>query len=192
MSDPLIRLSVNFIGAPALKGKDYLSYRGENKITTIFGAAIGAFVPMGQYKKNKLLNIGQNRYIIRPQLGFVHIHNAWSYELTGTLNFFTDNNDFWGNNKREQDPLAGIQMHLLHTFKNTIWGSVSTGYDYGGETKINGIRKNDKKENLFFSISTGLSINKVSTVKISYIGARTQQNTGANSDYYVLALTYRF
>lgn len=78
LNDPLIRFSVYFFGAPALKGKDYISYRATHKTNIVVGAALGVVLPFGQYKENKLLNIGQNRYVIRPQLGFVHTRGAWS------------------------------------------------------------------------------------------------------------------
>ena len=192
LGDPLIRLSVNFLGAPALKGETFRSYRSSHKTNTVVGAALGVVVPLGQYKEDKLLNIGQNRYIIRPQLGFVHTRGSWSYELTGTINFFTDNNDFWGGNKREQDPLSALQAHVVHTFKNSIWGSVSAGYDWGGETTVNGIKKDDKRENLFFAIGTGFPVTRTSSIKFAYVGGRTQKDIGNDNDYFILGFSTRF
>jgi len=192
LGDPLIRLSVNFIGAPALTGETFRSYRSTHKTNTVVGAALGVVVPLGQYKKNKLLNIGQNRYVIRPQLGFVHTRNSWSYEVTGTINFYTDNNDFWGNNKREQKVLSSLQSHIVHTFKNRIWGSISAAYDWGGETTINGIDKDDKKENYYFAISSGYPISRTSSIKLAYIGGRTQKNLGIDSDRFILGFSTRF
>ena len=192
LGDPLIRLSVNFLGAPALKGEAFRSYRSDHKSNTVVGAALGIVVPLGQYKKDKLLNIGQNRYIIRPQLGLVHTRNSWSYEVTGTLNFFTDNNDFWGGNKREQKVLSSLQTHVVHTFKNRMWGSLSAAYDWGGETKINGIDKDDKRENLFFAVSTGLPLSRTSSIKFAYVGGRTQKDLGTDSDHFILAYIHRF
>ena len=192
LGDPLIRLSVNFIGAPALKDKAYLSYRSNHKNNTVVGAALGIVVPLGQYKKNKLLNIGHNRYIIRPQLGFVHSRGSWSYEMTGTANFFTDNNDFWEGGKREQDPLYSMQTHAIHIFKNRIWSSVSAGYDSGGETKVNGIDKDDKRENVFFAISAGYPVTRTSSIQFSYVGSRTQKDIGNDNDHLILGFSTRF
>ncbi len=192
LGDPLIRLSINFLGAPALKGEAFRSYRSDHKSNTVVGAALGIVVPLGQYKKDKLLNIGQNRYIIRPQLGLVHTRDSWSYEVTGTVNFFTDNDDFWGGNKREQKVLSSLQTHVVHTFKNRMWGSLSAAYDWGGETKINGIDKDDKRENLFFAVSTGLPLSRTSSIKFAYVGGRTQKDLGTDSDHFILAYIHRF
>ena len=192
LGDPLIRLSVNFLGAPALKGENFRQYRSTHKINTVVGAALGVIVPLGQYKKDKLLNIGENRYIIRPQLGFVHTRDSWSYEVTGTMNFFSDNNDFWDGNKREQKLLSSVQTHVVHTFKNRIWGSISAAYDWGGETRVNNIDKDDKRENLYFALSTGFPVTRTSGIKFAYVGSRTQKNLGADKDHFVLAFSNRF
>ena len=192
LGDPLIRLSVNFLGAPALKGEAFRSYHATHKTNTVMGAALGIVVPLGQYKKDKLLNIGENRYIIRPQLGFVQSWDSWSYEITGTVNFYTDNNDFWGGKKREQKPLSSLQTHVVHTFKNRIWGSVSAAYDWGGETKINGDDKDDKRENAFFAISAGLPVTRTSAIKFVYVGGRTQKDLGTDTDHFILSYVLKF
>lgn len=191
-SDPLIRLSFNFIGAPALKGKEYLGYRATHKTNTVVGAALGIVLPLGQYKENKLLNIGQNRYVIRPQLGFVHTRGAWSYELTGTVNFYMDNNDFFGGKKKEQEPLTAVQTHVVHTFKNRVWATVSAGYDWGGLSTIDGIKKDDKKENLYYSVSTGYPLSRTSSIKLAYVGSQTQKDIGADNEHFILGFVYRF
>ena len=71
MADPRLRLSVNFLGAPALKGNDYVAYRRSHPVNTIAGAALAVTLPLGQYYEDKLLNLGGNRYVIRPQVGQV-------------------------------------------------------------------------------------------------------------------------
>lgn len=108
------------------------------------------------------------------------------------MNFFTDNDDFYGKTKKEQDPLSAVQVHVIHTFKNRIWATASVGYDWGGESTINGVKKDDEKENLYFSISTGYPISQSSSIKLVYVGSRTKKEIGADSDYLILALAFRF
>jgi len=79
LGDPRFRVSVNLVGAPPLKGNAYREFRAANPTNTIIGAALAVTVPLGQYKKDKLLNLGGNRYVIRPQVGFVHSRGPWSY-----------------------------------------------------------------------------------------------------------------
>lgn len=192
MGDPLLRFSVNFLGAPALKGEAYRAYRASHSTNTVVGAALAVVLPLGQYKKDKLLNIGNNRYVIRPQIGFVHTQGPWSYELTGSANFFTDNDDFWGGKKREQDPLYGLQTHLIYTFKNRIWASLSAGYDWGAKSTVDGVEKDDYRQDFLYAVSSGFSVTRNSSIKFSYLSGKTQTAIGSDSDNFILAYSVRF
>ncbi len=192
LGDPFLRLSLNFVGAPALKGEEYRAYRASHTTNTIVGAALGIVLPLGQYKEDNLLNLGQNRYIIRPQMGFVHTHGPWSYELTGSINFYTDNNEFWDGNKRQQDPLYLLQTHLIYTFRNSIWTSFSAGYDWGGSSTVNGVEKDDDRQDLLFAFSAGFPVNRKSNVKFGYIGGRAQEDIGSDTDNFVLSYSMSF
>lgn len=192
LGDPLFRLSVNFLGAPALKGDEYRSYRVSHTTNTVVGAAVAIRVPLGQYKNDKLLNLGQNRFTIRPQLGMVHTRGPLAFELTGSVNFFTDNDEFWNGNKLEQDLLYFLQTHLTYTFKNNFWTSIATGYDWGGQSEINGIKKDDQRQDVYFAASTGFPISRNSTIKFAYISSRTQENTGADTNNFIIGYSVRF
>lgn len=103
--DSRLRLSVNLLGPPPMEPRQYRKYMASHPVRTIAGAAIAVWIPTGEYQDDKLLNLGQNRFIFRPQAGIVHTRGQWSYELTASAFLFTDNDDFWNGNKREQDPL---------------------------------------------------------------------------------------
>ena len=133
LGDPRVRLSVNFLGAPALEGKEFQAFRASHPVNTVVGAALAVTLPLGEYKESKLLNLGANRFVFRPQLGFVHTRGHWSYELTGSVLLFSDNDDFFGDKKREQDPLYALQTHLIYTSPQRWWISVGTAYDWGRE-----------------------------------------------------------
>ncbi len=192
MGDPRIRLSVNFLGAPALKGQEYRKYRGTITTTTIAGAALAVTLPLGQYYEDKLLNLGSNRFIIRPQVGAVHVRGPWSFELTGSAFFYTDNDEFWNGNKREQDPLYLVQGHVIHTFSNRMWLSASAGYDWGGKSTINGITKDDKRQDFLYAISAGAPVSRKSSIKLAYVNGRTREEVGSDTDNLVLAYSTLF
>ena len=69
------------------------------------GAAIAVGLPLGQYTSERLINLGTNRWTIRPQIGVVHSRGPWSFELTGSVFFYTDNSEFWMDTQLEQEPL---------------------------------------------------------------------------------------
>ena len=182
VDDPRMRLSVNFIGAPALKGKEYQAYRASHTTNTVVGAALAVTLPLGQYKEDKLLNLGQNRFIIRPQIGAVHTRGPWSFELTGSVFFYTDNDEFFNGNKLEQKPLLALQTHIIRSFRRGIWASLSAGAVRAGETTINGEQKKDTKEDFLYALSAGLPVTRTASVKIAYVRGRTGTNLGSDTD----------
>ncbi|MEN8108271.1 MAG: transporter [Pseudomonadota bacterium] len=192
MGDPRLRLSVNFLGAPALKGRKFQAYRASHPINTVVGAALSITLPLGEYKQDKLLNLGENRFVFRPQLGFVHTRGHWSYELTGSVFLYTDNDDFLASNKREQDPLYAVQTHLTYIPSQRWWASIGAGYDLGGESRINGVKQDDQRRDLLYGISAGLSIGLRSSVKLAYIGSRTHEDVGQDTDSIAFGYSIRF
>ena len=182
-SDTFLRLAVNLYGAPPLSGKEYVAYRSaDKKAETIVGMALVLRLPTGEYMEDKLINLGQNRFAFRPQLGVNHTYGKWTAELTGEVAFYTENDDFFNGNTLEQDPLYIIHGHLIHTFRPGLWASASIGYDYGGGNSINGIDKDDKKQDFGWALSFAYPINRYSGINFKYVGTRTQESTGLDTD----------
>ena len=191
LGDPIVRLSVNFFGAPALGPRELQKFRATRPINTVAGAAVAITLPLGDYEKDKLLNLGQNRFSIRPQLGIVHTRGPWSYELTGSVFFYTDNNELLGTT-RKQDPLLTAQSHITYTSPRGWWTSIGAAYDEGGESRIDGVRKDDRRREFLYGISAGLSVNRHSSLKFAYVGSRTREDLGADTDNLALALLVLF
>jgi hypothetical protein len=185
-SDTFLRFAINLYGAPPLQGKEYAAYRAEQKVETIVGAALSVQLPTGDYMDDKLINLGTNRFTFRPQLGAVHTWGKWSAEATGTVAIHTDNTDFFNGKKLEQDPLYTMNGHLIYTFRPGVWASASGGYDYGKRSTVDGVKKDDRKENLAWAFSFGFPINRHLGVKAAYIGTRTQESTGIDSDTFAI------
>jgi hypothetical protein len=103
--DPWIRLGLNFYGAPANSGNAYRNYIAEHPIRTTIGASLAVSPPLGDYDPTELINVGTNRYAVRPQLGMLHVRRAWSFELTGSVFIFQDNTDFVDAITLSQEPV---------------------------------------------------------------------------------------
>ncbi|MEA1947034.1 MAG: transporter [Thermodesulfobacteriota bacterium] len=188
-SDTFLRLAVNLYGAPPLSGKEFAAYRSDVNVETIVGIALAVRLPTGEYMEDKLINLGQNRFAFRPQLGVIHTRGKWTAEVTGEVAFYTDNDEFFNGNTLEQKPLYIIHCHLIHTFRPGLWVGASVGYDYGGENSINGIDKDDKEQNVAWAFSFAYPINRYSGIKVAYIGTRTQESTGLDSDTLTASLS---
>lgn len=190
LTDSQLRFALNLYGAPPLKGEEFAAYHARADVETIAGAGLVVHLPTGDYMDDKLINLGSNRYTFRPQLGLVHNRGPWSMELTGAAWLYTDNNDFFIDKTLEQDPLYTVQMHLVHTFRPGFWASGSLGYAYGGKSTINGEDKNDRKENLAWALSLGCSITRQVGVKVIYLGTRTQQSLGQDTDSIAVSFSF--
>jgi len=138
---------------------------------------------------DKLINLGSNRFTFRPQIGVVHTRGKWSLETTAIVALFTDNDEFFNGHKLEQDPLYALNGHLIYTFRPGVWASASAGYDYGGRSTVDGEEKDDRKQNIGWALSVGLPLSRHCGVKLAYIGTRTQESTGVDSDSFVVGLS---
>jgi hypothetical protein len=190
LSDSVMRFAINLYGAPPLKGKEFAAYRAKVDVVTIVGTALVVQLPTGEYKDGKLINLGTNRYTFRPQLGVVHNRGKWSMELTGAVYIYTDNNDFFNGNKLENDPLYTLQTHLVYNFRPGLWAAAGAGYGYGGESTVNGEKKNDRKENIGWAFSLGYPITPQLGVKVGYLGIRNQKSIGQDSDSIGVACSF--
>ena len=189
MGDPRFRLSINLLGAPTPGTKAQ-----RKPINTVVGAAIAVNVPWGENYKDKLLNLGENRYTIRPQIGVVHTRGPWSYELTGSIFFFTDNDSFFNGNKLEQDPFYALQGHIIRVFQPGVWGSLSAGYGKGAETTVNRVSNDDERDGYISALSFGFPITQNQGIKFSYIYLKREipEDTLSDTDTFAVGWSYRF
>ena len=179
LDDPILRFSVLLAGAPASGGPPI----DGKKANTIVGAAVAVSVPLGEYQSDKLLNLGENRYYVRPQLGVLHTRGQWSYELTGSTFIYSTNDDFFGGLKLEQDPLYAIQGHVIRVFdKPGYWAALSTGYGWKGETIVDGVRSDNSQKRWLSSLAFGIPLGKTQGIKFAYLRDRTKTSQGANID----------
>ncbi|MCX6878830.1 MAG: transporter [Verrucomicrobia bacterium] len=189
-ADTTLRFAVNLYGAPPLSGKEFAEYRAAHAdCETIVGAGLAVVLPTGEYFDDKLINLGGNRCVARPQLGIVHSRGKWTMELTGAASFYDANDDFWNGNRLEQDPLGSLESHLIYTVRPGWWLGGSAGYDFGGRSSINGAEKNDRRNQLSWALTVGAAITPQVGLKLSYLGTRTQEKVGTNLDTIAVAIS---
>jgi hypothetical protein len=122
----------------------------------------------------------------------LHTRGEWSFELTGSAYFFTDNDEFFNGNKLEQDPLFALQTHVVKTFGQDWWMAAGVAYSWAGESTINGVPADDDKSNLISGTSIGLRIDAAQSVRLGYIHADTLNDLGSDSDSVALGWSFRF
>ena len=88
----------------------------------IVGVSLQVSAPLGQYDDSKLLNLGNNRWSFRPELGISKAWGPWTFEVAPSVTFFSRNNaDFISGNTFTQAPIYAVQGHILYTFQSGVW-----------------------------------------------------------------------
>ncbi len=187
--DARIRFSMLLYGGPAETMQQFATSKKSN---TIVGAALAVTMPTGDYSAQRLINLGENRWVIRPQLGVTHTRGKWTGELSGSVFFYLDNNHFFRETRLETDPLFAAQAHLIYTFRPGLWTSISTAYGWGGEATVNGDAKNNPSGNWLTALSFGFPIDRKQGIKISWLRGRTQKPTGSDIDSLSLGYSLMF
>lgn len=193
ITDPRLRLSVLLFGAPALSGREFANYRKTLTTNTIIGTGLSITVPAGEYFRDRLINLGGNRLVVRPEAGVSHTRGKWSWELTGSISVFEENKQFFpGNSSRKQDPLFLVQGHTTYTFPSRMWAGAGFGYGFGGESSIEGVEKDDQHDNYYWALSLGIPLSSNQRVKLTYAGAHTNNLVGTDSQNFLAAWSLLF
>jgi len=185
--DPKLRFSMNFYGAPALGIKEFSGYKHD----LIIGGSIQVSLPTGQYDRDKLLNIGTNRWYVRPEVGASKGYGPWTFEVTTGVTVFGDNDDFFGGKRRQQDPIYSLQGHLVYAFASGIWGALTAANLRGGRSTLDGFRGNDLQQNSRWGATLAYPVDRYHSIKL-HAGSGIHSRTGSNFDTISLAWQYRW
>ena len=185
LGDPRFRVSVNLIGAPALSAKDFVNYRQD----LIVGVSLQVSAPFGQYDSSKLLNLGNNRWSFRPELGISKAVGPWTFELAPSVTFFSDNTDFFGGNTFAQTPFYVVQGHILYTFQSGAWIALDGVYFSGGHTTLNGVTSDNEQRNTRAGFTVALPIDRQHSLKVS---ASTGITTRTGSEFSAVGIAWQY
>jgi hypothetical protein len=185
LGDPRFRVSVNLIGAPALSVKDFANYRQD----LIVGVSLQVSAPFGQYDNSKLLNLGNNRWSFKPELGISKAVGPWTFELAPSVTFFTDNTDFFGGNTFAQAPFYAVQGHILDTFRSGAWFALDGIYFSGGRTSLNGVKSDNEQRNTRAGFTVALPIDRWNSLKLS---TSTGITTRTGSEFTAVGIAWQY
>jgi hypothetical protein len=162
-NDPRLRLSVCLTGAPALSAQQFASYKQD----VIVGASVQVSAPFGQYDPDRLVNLGNNRWFIRPDIGISKAVGNFTLELTGSAYIYTTNHDFYGGQTVEQDPVYETQAHVTYSFGRGLWAAGDVAYDFGGRKTIDGVREDETLSNWRYGGTLAIPVNRNNSIKFT-------------------------
>jgi len=173
------------LGAPALSVKDFASYRQD----LIVGMSLQVSAPLGQYDNSKLLNLGNNRWSFKPDLGISKAWGHWTFEVAPSVTIFSDNTDFFGGNTFSQSPIYTLQGHVIYTFQSGIWMALDGAYFAGGHTSLNGVKSDNEQRNTPTGFTVALPIDRQNSLKLS---ASTGITSRTGSDFSAVGIAWQY
>ena len=185
--DPTMRVAVNLYGAPALEAKDFASYRQD----LIVGASLQVQAPLGQYDPTRLVNLGSNRWAFRPEIGVSKLFDTLLVEATLGATFYTTNDDFFGGQTREQEPVVATQLHLIYLLRGGAWVAFDANYYSGGRTTVNGVQQNDALGNSRLGLTFSYPWDRQHSIKL-YVSEGISVRYGEDFNVVGLAWQYRW
>jgi hypothetical protein len=187
LADTALRVSYNFFGAPAAELREFV----RQKRSTVVGASVQIGIPTGQYDSDKLLNIGANRWFIKPEIGVSVPWNKWSFEFAAGVRIFTDNDNFVGGVNLAQDPLYNIQSHVIYDLTPRQWLSLDANYFFGGDTFQDGVPSATEQNNSRLGLTWTVTLNPKHFLKfLAHTGVIGRVSN--DSDTFTVAWSYRW
>jgi hypothetical protein len=98
-------------GGPALTVEQFENY----KPTTTLGVSFTLTAPTGLYRANKILNLGADRWVFKPEFAVSHPfgpEQKWQVDAFANAYFYTDNTSYHGKEILRQEPLPGFEGHI--------------------------------------------------------------------------------
>ena len=187
MTDARARVSINLKGAPSMDAAGFQALRANPE--TIIGLSLLIQAPSGEYQPDKVINLGTNRWSVRPAIGVIWpLGPGWLLEFEIGTWFFGDNNDFLGQT-RSQDPIVSTEFHLIKRIRPGLWASLDANYYVGGQTNIGDNEQANLQRNSRLGATVVFPIKGRHAVRGSF---STGAATKSGGDYEILSLSYIF
>ena len=151
-ADPQLRLAVNLAGGPARRRAELAGVR----FGTIIGSSVTVVLPLGHYDHDRYLNVGANRWALKPELGVVQpLWPGWVVEGYVGVWLFGHNAEFLDTSTVTQDPLWTFQGHVIHLFGRQGWLAADATLVRGGSTFVDGTLQNTYQSNVRLGATAG-------------------------------------
>lgn len=149
--DASLQVGHLFLGGSALDAAAFEKYQP----TTTVGASLTVSGPSGQYDPNRVLNLGTDRWSVKPEIGVSHPFGPdHNWVLDGYINayLFSDDNQYHDRQLLRQEPLPSLEAHISYNFTPDLWTSLDTDYSFRGTTFVDGVDQYDAQKR--FTIGT--------------------------------------
>ncbi|WP_339499613.1 transporter [Pseudomonas silesiensis] len=135
-----------------------------------WGIAPYLYVPTGHYDRNDALNLGENRWKLTLQTGYVTgLTERLSLDLTADVTLFDKNDDLTSQGLTlRQKPLWQAQTYLRYAVTPKLSVHVGASRLWGGETRIDGQDQNDEPDTAKYRVGSSYWITPTFQALLNY------------------------
>lgn len=113
------------------------------------------FLPTGHYDNRQVLNVGENRYKLTLNGGWIKpLGGKFIFELLPEVVWFGDNTDYVGGRNLSQKSAYAISSYLRYRATPNWQFHVGGQVNRGGETLINAVEQNNAPDNSRLMLGT--------------------------------------
>ena len=145
--------------------------------------------PLGVYHEDQLINLGYNRWGIKPEVGVARTISKWTVEGSAGVWLYTTNDRYFpGDARKEQDPIGSFQGHVSFALPRRSGVAFDGTWFAGGASRVNGVDSPDRQRNSRLGGTVSIMTFNNQSVKVSFsAGAATRRGT----DFDTLNVTWQ-
>ena len=172
LADSRLRLSMILSGSPPATPAEFV----KRERRPIVGVSLTVAMPLSQYDSSKLVNLGSNRWSIKPEIGLSLPKARWTFDAYAGVWFFTENDEYYpGLAHRRQDPVTAIQGHVSYSLGRRAWIAANATWYSGGQMRVDGVKQADPYRNTRLGVTWAIPVGTRQSFKIAYsAGAATR------------------
>jgi len=135
-----------------------------------FGITPYVYAPTGSYDKDHALNLGENRWKYVLQAGYITgLTEKLTLDLVGDVTVFGNNDDYGPSGATlKQSALYQGQAFLRYNFTERFDIRAGVSRLWGGETKVDGARMDDKPETRKFTVGASYFVTPGTQLMVNY------------------------
>jgi Putative MetA-pathway of phenol degradation len=155
----------------------------------VIGASVTVVPPLGDYERSRLVNLGYNRWAVKPELGFSHQIGKWTIDAYSGVWLFSLNDEHYpGRSRKEQDPVVTWQTHITYALPHRTWLSFNGTWFSGGQTRVDGVENPDLQRNSRLGATLSVPLTAQQSVKFVY---STGASTRRGNDFDTFNITWQ-
>lgn len=187
IADTQVRFAINLRGAPSMDQEGFRELLANPK--TIIGASLLLKIPTGEYQADKLINVGANRWAVKPALGVIWpIMPSLLFEFEAGVWIHGNNHEFLGQT-RKQKPIYSTEAHLVKITRSDLWVSLDVNFYKGGRTSVGETTQGNLQRNSRMGVTLFFPWKHRHGLRASYSKAIA---TSSGGDFNLINLSYTY